>query len=287
METSTTLDPQRDVPHFTIKPRSGWQVINVKEIVAYRDLFYFLIWRDMKVRYAQSVLGIGWAIIQPVFQTVIFTFIFGPKGAGVKVPFEWEYVLFSFCATVPWSFFSTSLTEASGSLVGSAHMISKVYFPRLILPMTSVLGKLIDFAIAMTLLAGALVWYKQMPTIYALFLPVLVLMMFMSAAGLGMWLTALAIQYRDVRYGMGFAVQLFMYVSPVIYSTDLSIPAHWRYLYAANPMVGVIEGFRAAILGRVDMPWDLIGIGALSSFILLCSGALYFRRMERHFADVG
>jgi lipopolysaccharide transport system permease protein len=285
MATTTTLDQPRNVPRFTIKPRSGWQVINVSEIIAYRDLFYFLIWRDMKVRYAQSVLGIGWAIIQPVFQTVIFTFIFG-KGAGIKAPHGWDYALFSFCATVPWSFFSTSLTEASGSLVSSAHMISKVYFPRLILPMTSVLGKLIDFAIAMSLLAATMGFYKHAPTMNAVFLPVLVIMMFMSAAGLGMWLTALAIQYRDVRYGMGFAVQILMYASPVIYSTETSIPEHLRYLYAANPMVGVIEGFRASLLGGVDMPWALIGISALSSFILFTTGALYFRRMERHFADV-
>jgi lipopolysaccharide transport system permease protein len=272
------------IPHFSIRPRRGWQVINFAELVAYRDLFYFLVWRDMKVRYAQSILGVGWAIIQPLFNTGLFTLIFN-RFAGMKAPDGMPYELFSFAATVPWAFFSNSLSEASGSLVGGAHMISKVYFPRLILPMTAVLGKLVDFAIALVLLFIAMAFYRRMPTPYVAMLPVLVVLMMMSASGLGMLLTALAIQYRDVRYAMSFAVSLLMYASPVIYSTSV-VPVKLQWLYALNPMVGVIEGFRAALLGGQPMPWDLIGISAAVSTVCLVVGALYFRRMERVFADV-
>lgn len=276
--------PIATAPHFVIRPRHGWQAIDVNELLAYRDLFYFLVWRDIKVRYAQSVLGIGWAIIQPVFSTVLFTFVFN-RGAGIQAPGGVPYPLFTFCAMVAWSFFSSSVTEAGGSLVSGARMISKVYFPRLMLPMTSVLGKLLDFVIALALLLGLMAIYHHPPTMYVLFLPVLVLMMVMAAAGLGMWLTALAIQYRDVRYGMNFFIQLLMFVSPVIYSANV-IPEKYRLIYALNPMAGIIEGCRAGLLGFQPMPWDLIGVGAISSVALLVTGALYFRRMERIFADV-
>ena len=244
----------RPAPHFSIRPRKGWQVINVGEILAYRDLFYFLVWRDVKVRYAQSILGIGWAIIQPLFQTLIFTLIFSRVESLQTQGGATPYLLFSICATVPWAFFSTSLNEASSVLVGQAHMITKVYFPRLILPITAVLGKLLDLGIASALMIIVLIGSGRIPQIETLVLPVLVVVMILSASGIGMLLTALAVQYRDIRYAMSFLVQLLMYVSPVIFSTTSVIPENLQLAYALNPMVRVIEGFRAALLNDQAMP---------------------------------
>ena len=266
-----------------IEPKSGWRLIDLREIYEYRDLFYFLVWRDIKVRYAQSVLGIGWAVIQPIFSMIVFTIVFGKlaKISSDGVP----YAIFSYAALVPWTYFSSALTESSGSLIGAGNMLSKIYFPRIIIPMTSILGKLIDFAIALLLLFGLMVWFKIGPTIWILILPLLIILMMLTASGLGMWLAALAIQYRDIKYGMSFAVQLLMYASPVVYPASL-IPAKYRLLYGINPMAGVIEGFRAALLGSRPMPWDLLAVGCITAFMLFISGVLYFRRMERIFADV-
>jgi lipopolysaccharide transport system permease protein len=270
-------------PHLIIRPPKGWQVINWAELFAYRDLFYFLVWRDIKVRYAQSILGVGWAVIQPVFSMIVLTIVFGNL-AGVSSDGA-PYALFSFAALVPWTYFSTAMTESSSSLVTSSHMISKVYFPRLIVPLTSVLAKLVDFAIALVLLFAIMAFYATPPTLGIFALPLLVALMCLAAAGTGMWLTALAIQYRDVRYALQFSVQLMMYASPVVYPASI-IPEQYRLLYALNPMVGVIEGFRAALIGTQPMPWDFIAIGAVVSSLLFVTGAYYFRRMERIFADV-
>ena len=263
--------------------KSGWQFIDCSELWEYRDLFYFLIWRNIKVRYAQSILGISWAVIQPVFSMIVFTIIFGnlAKISSDGVP----YAIFSYAALVPWTYFSNSLSDATGSLISSSNMLSKVYFPRIIIPITPVLSKLIDFGIALLLLFGLMMWFQTAPTIWALTLPLLIIMMMLTSAGLGMWLTALAIQYRDVKYGMKFAVQLLMYASPVVYPASL-VPEHYRLLYGINPMAGVIEGFRAALLGTRPMPWDLIAVGSISAFVIAASGALYFHRKERIFADV-
>lgn len=263
--------------------KSGWQFINCSELWEYRDLFYFLIWRNIKVRYAQSILGIGWAIIQPVFSMIVFTIVFGnlAKISSDGAP----YAVFSYAALVPWTYFSNSLADATGSLISSSNMLSKVYFPRLIIPMTPVLSKLIDFGIALLLLFGLMMWFQTAPTIWALTLPLLIILMMLTSAGLGMWLTALAIQYRDVKYGMKFAIQLLMYASPVVYPASL-VPEHYRLLYGINPMAGVIEGFRAALLGTRPMPWDLIAVGSITALVIAVSGALYFRRKERIFADV-
>jgi lipopolysaccharide transport system permease protein len=266
-----------------IAARSGWQLIDWRELWQYRDLFYFLVWRDVKTRYAQSILGVGWAVIQPIFSMIVFTIVFG-KLARVNsdgVP----YAIFSFSALVPWTYFSSALTAASSSLVGASGMLSKVYFPRLIIPMAPVLGKLVDFVIAMLLLFGLMIWFHILPTIWVLTLPVLVFLMMLTASGLGMWLTALAIQYRDVNYGLHFGVQLLMYAAPVVYPASL-IPGRYRLLYGLNPMAGVIEGFRSALLGTNPMPWDLLGMGTVTAMIVFITGALYFRRMERIFADV-
>lgn len=266
-----------------IEPREGMRLIDLKELREYQDLFFFLIWRSIKVRYAQSAIGIGWAVIQPVFSMLVFTIIFGNL-ANIDsdgVP----YAVFSFAALVPWTYFSNAVSEGTSSLIAEANMISKVYFPRVILPLASVAAKLVDFCIAMVLLAGLMVFYQIMPTAGILFLPLLIVMMMVSAAGIGMWLTALAIQYRDVNYAMSFVLQLFMYAAPVVYPTTL-IPEQYRLLYAINPMVGVIEGFRSVLLGTTPIPWDLIGVGAVSSIIIAVSGMVYFLGKERIFADV-
>ncbi|MBI3014265.1 MAG: ABC transporter permease, partial [Candidatus Tectomicrobia bacterium] len=195
-----------------IEARSGWKLIDFHEIWRYRDLFYFLVWRDLKSRYAQTVLGVGWAVIQPVFSMIVFTVVFG-KLAQVSSD-GMPYAIFSFAALVPWTYFSGALSDATGSLVSASSLLSKVYFPRLIIPLTPVLGKLVDFGIALILLFGMMVWFHTTPTLWALLLPFLVLLMMLTAAGLGMWLTSLAIRYRDVRYAVGFAVQLLMYAAP-------------------------------------------------------------------------
>ena len=268
---------------FTIRQRKGWKPVDFAEFWQYRDLFRFLVWRDIKVRYAQSVLGVGWAVIQPVFTMIVFTIVFGKlaKVGSDGVP----YAIFSFTALVPWTFFSNSLTEASGSLIGASGLLTKIYFPRIIIPIAPVLGKLVDFFIALLLLFLMMVWFRTIPTIWILFLPFLILIIVLSATGLGMWLTALAIQYRDIKYGMSFAIQLLMYASPVVYPASL-IPDKYRLIIALNPMFGVIEGFRSALLATNPMPWDLIIVGGLAALTISISGVLYFNRVERIFADV-
>ena len=274
----------RDDKRFrVIEPAPGWRLINFRELWAYHDLLYFLIWRDIKVRYAQSVLGVGWAIIQPLFYMVLFTVIFGRL---VKVESDGApYAVFSYVALVPWTYFSNAMIDATGSLVQNASLLSKVYFPRVMMPLASVFVKLIDFGIAMVVVIGLLWWYRIVPTAWVLVLPLLVVVLVVAAVGIGFWLTALAVQYRDVRFGIGFAVQGLMYASPVVYPISL-IPERYRLIYAINPMAGVIEGFRAALLGTNPMPWDLIAVGALVATALVISGAAYFRRMERIFVDV-
>jgi lipopolysaccharide transport system permease protein len=272
-----------DVPITVIEPRSGWRLIDVNELYTYRDLFRFLVWRNVKVMYAQSVIGVGWAVIQPLFSMIVFTVVFG-KLANVGsdgVP----YAVFSFTALVPWTYFSNALTDSTTSLISASNMISKVYFPRLVLPLSAVLSKLVNFGIAMLMLAGLMIWYRVVPTWGIVVMPLLVLLMVLTSAGMGAWLTALAIQYRDVKHAMTFVVQLLMYTAPVVYSTNL-IPEQYRVYYAMNPMVGVIEGFRSSLLGTRPMPWDFIAIGTLSATFIFFTGILYFRRKERVFADV-
>lgn len=266
-----------------IESTPGWRLVDFGELYRYRDMLRFLTWRSIKVLYAQSAIGIGWAVLQPLCSMLIFTVVFGwyAKIDSNGLP----YSLFSLTALVPWTFFSNSLIEAGNSLVNQAQMISKVYFPRLILPISGVLAKLVDFAIAFGMLVVLMVLYRIAPTWNVLVLPLLVLMMVVASTGLGLWLTALAIQYRDVKHALSFIVQLAMYASPVIYSTSI-IPEKYQYIYAINPMVGVIEGFRAALINSRPMPWDWIGIGCISCIVVLVSGLFYFRRQEKLFADV-
>ncbi|MEM8961422.1 MAG: ABC transporter permease [Acidobacteriota bacterium] len=271
-------------PELTIlEPPRGWASINLRELWRYRELFLFMVWRDVKTRYVQSVLGIGWAVLQPLITMVVFTVVFGglARMSSDGVP----YAIFSFAGLVPWTYFANSLQTSSSSLVSASALVTKVYFPRLVIPIAPVLAKLVDFAIAFVVLLVMMAVLGIYPTIWVLFVPVLVLMMIVTACGFGMLLTALSAQYRDVKYALTFGVQLLMYAAPVIYPTS-KIPEQWLGVYALNPMVGVIEGFRAALLGTRPMPWDLIAYGALPSVLVLVFGALYFRRMERHFADV-
>lgn len=285
--------PASEVPVLIIERRPGWRFFDLQELYAYRDLFHFLTWRMIKVRYAQSAIGIGWAIIQPLFTTLVFTVVFGRLA---RVDSEGQpYLLFSFAAMVPWTYFANSLTEGANSLVQSADMISKVYFPRVILPLSAVAAKLLDFAIAFLILLGLMFAQGVWPNAGILLLPLFILLMMATAAGLGMWLTALAIQYRDVKHALGFVVQLLMYAAPVVYPTS-AVPTRWQlvgglvlnpqYLYALNPMVAVIEGFRSALLGTRPIPWDFLALGCLSAGVIFLTGGLYFRSKERLFADV-
>lgn len=266
-----------------IEARSGWRLLDWQELYNYRDLLRFMVWRDVKARYAQSAIGIGWAIIQPVFSMIVFTVIFG-KLAKVSSDGA-NYELFSLAALVPWTYFSNALNDGTGSLVNEANVLKKVYFPRILLPSTAMFSKLVDFGIALSLLFVLMVVYQKVPTWNVIFLPMLIGLMILTAFGLSCWLTVFAIQYRDVKHAMNFVIQLLMYAAPVVYPTSL-IPEKYQLFYAINPMVGVIEGFRAALLGTRAMPWSFIGIGFVTASIVALTGILFFNSRERIFADV-
>lgn len=265
-----------------IHPRTGWQFINFKELIDYKDLFFFLVWRDIKVLYAQTILGFLWALLQPLTEIIIFTIIFGKvaKIATDGIP----YFLFTTVAIIPWTFISQAMTTSSQSLVTGNSILGKVYFPRLIFPLTSVFAKLVDFAISLLIIFVAILYYKVMPTWNLLLLPLFILMMIGVSAGVGMLLSAMAIRFRDVRYAMNFIVRMLMYSAPIVYSAS-SIPDKWRFIYSLNPIVGTIEGFRACLLG-LPIPWAYIYPGIITATALFLFGALYFRRMERVFVDV-
>ena len=278
-EEENKMEPKE----LVIECRRSLKLVDWTELVEYRDLFSFMVRRNIKTRYAQSALGVGWALIQPLFSMLVFTVIFGrvAKVDSNGVP----YSVFSFAALVPWTYFANAVTEGCASLVTNAQMLSKVYFPRVVLPFAAVVARTLDFAISLFFLLVIMLSFRIVPNWNAIALPLLVVILILSASGLGLWLTALAIQYRDVNYAMTFTVQLLMYAAPVVYPTTL-IPARLQLWYAINPMVGVIEGFRAALLGTIPMPWQWIGIGAVSAMILSSTGLVYFRSRERIFADV-
>jgi len=266
----------------TIKPKSGWQILDLKELIKYRDLFFFLAWRDIKVLYAQTILGFLWAIMQPLIQIILFTIVFGKvaKVSSDGIP----YILFSTVAIIPWTYMSQSMTLSSQSLVTGQHMLGKVYFPRLIFPLTSVLAKLVDFGISMVIILAVSLYYRVVPTWNLLLFPAFVVIMVSISAGVGMWLSAMAIRFRDVKHAMPFVVRMLMYTAPIVYSAS-SIPENYRLIYSLNPLVAVIEGFRACLLGT-PVPWLYIWPGIITTAILLFSGAFYFKRMERVFVDV-
>ena len=272
---------------LVIKPKSGWQLIDWKELIEYRDLFYFLIKRDVLAIYKQTVMGFTWAIIRPVFSMIIFSVVFGGLA---KIPSDGiPYPIFSYAALIPWTYFSATMNASTQSLISGKGIFTKVYFPRLIIPLTPVLSKLVDFAIAFIILFGLMAWYGISPTVNLVFLPILILMMMLTASGIGMWLSALAIQYRDIPQGVGFLSQLLMYAAPVVWPLSLlqeRFGESATFLYGIYPMAGVIEGFRSSLLGHNPMPWKLIGIGTLTAIFLFISGALYFKNKERIFVDV-
>jgi lipopolysaccharide transport system permease protein len=265
-----------------IQPRSGWQIIDFRELKEYRDLFFFLVWRDIKVLYAQTILGFSWAVIQPLVQIVIFTIVFG-KIARIDTE-GIPYVLFSSVALIPWTYMSQSMTQSSESLVQGQHMLGKIYFPRLIFPITPILARLIDFGISIVIILGLIIYYRISPTWNLLLFPLFVLIMMSISGGIGMWLSAMAIRFRDVRHAMPFAIRMLMYTAPIVYSAS-AIPENYRIIYSLNPIVAVIEGYRACLLG-IPMPWSYIWPGICTTAILLISGAFYFKRMERVFVDV-
>lgn len=265
-----------------IQPTKGWQFIDFKELWRYKDLLYFLTVRGIKARYAQSVLGVGWAIIQPLFTTLVFTVVFG--GLAKVDSDGMPYVLFSYLALWPWNYFSGTLNESANSLIANAGMITKVYFPRLILPLSAIFSKLLDFLISFVVLLGMLIYYQVMPGFGLVILPLLLVQLIMTSLGIGMILSAMAVQYRDVKYALSFIVQLLLYTAPVVYSTT-AVPETWQFVYSLNPMVGVIEGIRAIFLNR-EIPWEWIWPGAIVGLVLFVFGLFYFKKMEKVFADV-
>lgn len=271
-----------DKPTIVIKPERGWQLINFSELKEYRDLLYFLVWRDIKILYAQTILGFGWAILQPLIQIGIFTIIFGKvaKVSTEGIP----YFLFSTVAIIPWTYMSNAMTQSSQSLVTGQNMLGKIYFPRLLFPLAPVLSRLVDFGISLLILLAVMVFYRVQIGWNLVYLPLFIVLMIGVPAGIGMWLSALAIRYRDVKFAIQFVMRLMIYSAPILYSAA-SIPDPYRLLYSLNPIVGVIEGFRACVLGT-PMPWAYIVPGLITGSLLLYGGAMYFRRMERVFADV-
>jgi lipopolysaccharide transport system permease protein len=246
-------------------------------------LIYFLVWRDNKVRYKQTILGATWAIIQPFFIMVVFSLFFGKLG---KIPSDGiPYPVFSYAALVPWTFFAGSLSKASDSLVGGANLIKKVYFPRLVMPISSVLSGTLDFVLAFIVLLGIMLFYGIVPTANVIWLPLLLLLALITALGIGLWLSALNVEFRDVRHVVPFFVQFWLFATPVAYPSSL-LSEPWRTVYGLNPMAGVIEGFRWALLGTQTGPGPLIIVSSCVALLLLISGAFYFRRMEKTFADI-
>jgi lipopolysaccharide transport system permease protein len=272
-----------------IRPSRGWISLNLREVWGYHELLYFLVWRDVKVRYKQTALGAAWAILQPLLTMVVFTIFFGRlSGIGSEgVP----YPIFSYAGLLPWTFFAQGLSQSSDSLVGSSNLIRKVFFPRLVIPLAAVLGAGVDFAVAFIVLLAMMAHYSIWPSIAVLALPLLLGLAFATALGTGLWLSALNVRFRDVRYVVPFFVQLWLFVTPVIYPTSrvtemlgrLGLPA---WLYGLNPMAGVVAGFRWLLLGTGKYPGELIVASAAISLVLLVSGAFYFRRVEQSFADV-
>ncbi len=267
---------------LVIRPSRGWSSLNLIDLWRYRELIFFLAWRDISLRYKQTMLGAAWAIIQPLFTMIVFSIFFGRLG---KIPSDGlPYPIFSFCALLPWQLFAYSLTESGNSLVSNQNLITKVYFPRIVIPLSATLSGLLDFAISFLFLLGMMFFYHIKPTQAIWTLPLFVILALLTALGAGLWLSALNVQYRDVRYVIPFLTQIWMFLTPIAYPSSL-IPPAWQAVYGINPMVGVVEGFRWALLGVGRPPGMLFIVPICVSIILLISGMYYFRRMERSFAD--
>lgn len=267
---------------LVIRPSRGWTGVSLRDLWEYRELLYFLAWRDIKVRYRQTALGVAWVVIQPLFAMLVFSVFFG-RLAGMPsegVP----YPLFAFCALIPWQLFAHALTESSASLVANQNLVTKVYFPRLIIPLAPVLASLLDFVIAFGILLGMLAYYRITPTPLVWTLPLFLLLAITLAVGVGLWLAALNARYRDVRYTIPFLTQIWLFATPIAYPSSL-VPAPWRAWYGLNPMAGVVDGFRWALLGTAEAPGGLMAVSAAVTLVILVSGVHYFRRTERTFAD--
>ena len=270
-------------PVLRIEPSKGWVSLKLNEVWEYRELLYFLVWRDVKVRYKQTVLGAAWAVIQPFFTMVVFSLFFGKLA---KIPSDGvPYPIFTFAALVPWTFFANGLSKASNSLVGSAHLIKKIYFPRLAIPIANVISGLIDFAIAFVMLIGMMVYFRIAPTFNIVLLPLLLLLALVTCLGVSLWLSAMNVQFRDVQYVIPFLTQFWLFATPIAYPSSL-LSEPWRTVYSLNPMVGVVEGFRWALLGAGTAPGPMIVVSTIVAIMLLVSGLFYFRRLEKTFADV-
>jgi lipopolysaccharide transport system permease protein len=266
-----------------ITPSRGWTSLGLRELWAHRELLYFLTWRDIKVRYKQTALGVAWAVIQPFFTMVVFSLFFG-RLAGIPsdgIP----YPIFSYAGLVPWTFFANGLGGSTNSLVGSANLIKKVYFPRLAIPLAAVLSEAVDFAIAFVVLVAMMLYFGITPTVHIVWLPLLALLAVVTSLGVGLWLSALNVQFRDVRYVVPFMTQFWMFATPIAYPSSL-LSEPWRPVYALNPMVGVVEGFRWALLGTATAPGPMIVVSSVMAVAVLIGGAFYFRRMEKRFADI-
>jgi len=279
-ETGTV---ESDTPVIVVKPSKGWITLKLDELWEYKELLYFLAWRDIKVRYKQTVLGAAWAIVQPFFTMVVFSLFFGKLA---KVPSDGiPYPIFAYAALVPWTFFANGLNQSSNSLVGSANLIKKVYFPRLVVPIASVISGVFDFILAFLVLLGMMLYYGIFPKANIVWLPFLLLLTLTTSLGVGLWLSALNVQFRDVRYTVPFLTQFWLFATPIAYPSSL-LSQPWRTLYGINPMVGVVEGFRWALLGTDTAPGAIVLVSSLVALALLVGGAFYFRRLEKSFADV-
>jgi lipopolysaccharide transport system permease protein len=288
MESNFSLDSKQALAPealqtLTIRPPKGWASLGLRELWEYRELLYFLTWRDVKVRYKQTALGAAWAVIQPFFMMIVFSLFFGRLG---RIPSDGiPYPVFTYCALLPWQLFAHALSESSNSLVANERLITKVYFPRLVVPISAVLGGLIDFAVAFVILLGMMAYYRITPTAMIVTLPLFLLLAIMTALGVGLWLSALNVKYRDVRYTIGFLTQFWLFATPVAYPSSL-VPQQWRWLYGLNPMAGVVEGFRWALLGKSGGPGALLAVSVAAVAVIFVGGLYYFRRMEQTFADI-
>jgi lipopolysaccharide transport system permease protein len=270
-------------PTVRIEPAQGWFALELREVWAYRELLAFLVWRDVAVRYKQTALGAVWAILQPLLTMVIFTIVFGNFA---NMPSDnLPYPIFAYTALLPWNYFAQAINRSGSSLVGNANLISKVYFPRLIVPIAAAVAPLVDFAVAFVILIAMMLWFGVAPNWGVLALPLFLLLALLTALAVGLWLSALNVRYRDVAYTIPFLVQFWMYASPVVYPVSI-VPAQWRLLFSLNPMTGVIEGFRWALLGKASPDFGVMAMSAVVVLGLLFSGLIYFKRMEQTFADV-
>lgn len=269
--------------HIRIRPSRGWTALKLRDVWDYRELLYFLVWRDVKVRYKQTALGVTWVVLQPLVTTIVFTLIFGNLA---KMPSDnLPYAVFALAGLLPWNYFSGAVGRGGQSLVGSANLISKVYFPRLIIPFSGVLGGLVDFGIVFVMLVVLLAFYGFYPALSWLLLPFFLLLAIATALGVSLWLSALNVQYRDVGYLIPFFIQLWFFATPVVYPSSM-IPAPWNVLYALNPMTGVVEGFRWALFGRGAAPGPILLVSIAAVIVVLITGLYVFKRMERTFADI-